>query len=901
MPHYANTLTELFQHIDTQTVVLTPNQRLVRYLHANWARLQQNKGLQSWPSLNCFSRHAWFAHYWQQIQLRSLHPQSHYCLLNTQQENRIWQKIVANDSAGWELLNLQQIQNLAKEAWLTLRQWEIPLAHLDNELEETRQLIRWIEAYNDECEKNYFIDFTGIEQVIQQCIAESKIKAPESLILFGFDTQYPLFTNIINSLKQRQCNVNVYTGNENTYSENTDVQKYEAKNFEDEIKCAARWAAHLTEEDQSISVGIVIPELTSQQFKVERIFSQVFNPQYYLPDYPRHAPAFNISAAQPLVNTPPVAAALNALNLNRHELGIETLREILLSVFVGQFSDLHIRADLFNEIQASHANVKQKQLFSILKQAAGNNPRLAEFSQSIETFFTLCRANSKSKLRAFEWVSIFEQQLNALMWPGTRTLDSLEYQQISKWQDVLTAFVSLDTLQEPLSLSDALAELANAANQPFHAQTQHSPVQVLGLLEASGMTFDYLWVAQMDEQRWPPTTRPNPLIPLKMQVDKQMPRANASAELALAENLSHKLASSAQQTIFSFSRQGNNEELKASPLIQNYPPVENLPQSQIFSESTQIHDVQLEQLTEAQILPQKDEDTGRGGTGLIKDYAACPFRAFARYRLYARNEDKYESGIGARERGNLIHQVLDNIWHNLASQQALLQLNEEQIASLVDRCIASAWRSVFNQTETGHKLKELEITRTRQLILAWLDIEKKRSAFTVLERERSHKVSIDNLEIKLRYDRIDKLDNDQLLVIDYKTGTSRIADWAGERPNEPQVPVYAIAQKGKVAGAAFGIVNARQLGFEGISQEEGVAPGLTIPANLKRVALADNWQSILENWEDTLKNLANRWLSGEVNVDPKTPQTCRYCDLHSLCRIGSALDNDEEAAGDETF
>ena len=57
------------------------------------------------------------------------------------------------------------------------------------------------------------------------------------------------------------------------------------------------------------------------------------------------------------------------------------------------------------------------------------------------------------------------------------------------------------------------------------------------------------------------------------------------------------------------------------------------------------------------------------------------------------------------------------------------------------------------------------------MILRWLNLEKARPPFVVLEQETTRFVTIGDLNLTLQIDRIDQLSHDQWMIIDYKTGT----------------------------------------------------------------------------------------------------------------------------------
>ena len=91
-----------------------------------------------------------------------------------------------------------------------------------------------------------------------------------------------------------------------------------------QLQAYYEWAAAIVSQHPQAKIGIVIPQLAQQRAKVERIFNRVFEPQSLLPDTPRHASGFNLSAGVPLSSTAVVNAALLALELNRCELTIAT-------------------------------------------------------------------------------------------------------------------------------------------------------------------------------------------------------------------------------------------------------------------------------------------------------------------------------------------------------------------------------------------------------------------------------------------------------------------------------------------------------------------------------------------------------------------------------------------------
>ena len=79
-------------------------------------------------------------------------------------------------------------------------------------------------------------------------------------------------------------------------------------------------------------------------------------------------------------------------------------------------------------------------------------------------------------------------------------------------------FRGYDAVCQSLDFDDALQLLrSSCSRQMSQPQTADSKVQVLGPLEAAGLSFDHLWVCGMQGSRWPAAPRPNPFIPQVLQ------------------------------------------------------------------------------------------------------------------------------------------------------------------------------------------------------------------------------------------------------------------------------------------------------------------------------------------------------------------------------------------------
>jgi len=171
----------------------------------------------------------------------------------------------------------------------------------------------------------------------------------------------------------------------------------------------------------------------------------------------------------------------------------------------------------------------------------------------------------------------------------------------------------------------------------------------------------------------------------------------------------------------------------------------------------------------------------------------------------------------------------------------------------------------------------------------WLLLEKQRQPFRMFEQEEGRRVTLGGLRMTIRADRVDQLENGELVILDYKTGECRASDWEGSRPDEPQLPIYAVTAEAPVAGVFFGRLKTGALGFRGLADSEGIVPEVKVPDDQPSL------EETIEEWRRVLDRLGREFKAGQAIVDPKDPRkTCRNCALPALCRIRQAADELED-------
>jgi len=295
-----------------------------------------------------------------------------------------------------------------------------------------------------------------------------------------------------------------------------------------------------------------------------------------------------------------------------------------------------------------------------------------------------------------------------------------------------------------------------------------------------------------------------------------------------------------------------------------------------------------------QILVQPADETGtplsmlhaKGGSGLIKSQSLCPFRAYAEYRLGIRQEDELQEGVKASDRGTLVHRVLESFWMQIGSYAELkgLLASEEKldhcIDSILDQALLRFRKEVYLQPEA---LYELERQRTFYTVRKWLlDAEEKRVSFSVDTLEKRQIINLSGLELSLTVDRIDQLEDGSHIIIDYKTGLKNTASWLGDRPEEPQLPLYALLDNINTKGIYFGIARPDKAEWQGL-QDADTPFTHKKPGTIK--IPEEGWEQQVAQWRTTLEGIAEEYQQGVARVDPLSATTCQYCHLSPVCRI----------------
>jgi len=883
-------------NLEDGTLLLTVNNRLARELHRGYDREQAAAGRRVWTTPDITPWSAWLRREYEQL-LDSGFTQR--ILLNGHQERLLWEQVVRGSQQGRDLLRPGAAARSAQQAWQLVNDWRLEKAQLQQHgSDETRLYLEWQEALRQRCRREHLMTAAELPALLLEALRENRLGVPRKVELAGFDSLNPVQEQLFAELRQQGCPVT--TAPQNPAGE---AQRLELADPEDEMRMAASWARQFTAAHPDATVAVVSPALEEQRDALQRIFREVISPRTLLPGQPR-APAFNLSLGRPLAEFPLVADLLIALRLCLNvPLELDDVSTLLRSPFIGGHAEeWDRRAQLdFSLRDDGLPRITRARLLSRAQAPAefsnAHAPALLQRLEDLSEQLEQLPANDTPNAWAGHLLSL----MACLGWPGDDALDSHEYQQAERLRRAVSEFATLGRVQQRMRLPEVLRRLNQLCEETvFQAETPAARIQVLGALEAAGMQFDAVWLLGMDDQTWPPSPSPNPLLPARLQRELEMPHASSERELAFARHLTERLLACAPQVMVSHALQDGDRAQRASPLTAALPPldVDALGISRHGDLlGAALHAGPGDSLPPPQAVP--PQGSPPGGSWLLSAQAACPFQAVGKYRLRAAPLPEPSHAPSPALLGKLVHDLLKRVWDEIATAQHLRSLDDADLLALIEPHARGTLADLGRQRPDvfTDRFVELEVQRLCDLLLDWLDLEKQRALpFQVLHLEQSSTTQIGGLSLRLQADRVDRLDDGRLVIIDYKTGENADArGWREARPTELQVPLYCV-EAAQPAAALIGRIHARSSVFRGEAQDEGIVPGIDAFAGDEAIP---DWQQLLQHWRTALQQLAAEILAGRADIEPRETQTCTYCELGPLCRISSLLQGRGGEDGDD--
>ena len=846
----------LFTALKQGATLATANARLARSVRQEFNARQLAAGLAAWPTPSILPWPAFIQSLW------SRHAGGEPPVLTPIQEQALWESIVEASPESASLIQSQAAARLAADAWRLVHEWRVPISGKKRQpaweaTVETSAFHGWAQQF--QFHSRWLNRIDSAQQT--EWLLNHAVTGPSELWLAGFDELTPRQRALLAALEQTGTRLTHFTAPAPAMGAAPSLAGFADATAETEA--AAVWSRRRLEANPQARIGVVVQDLEQRRPAFERAFRLA-------------APgAFHISLGPLLAARPMIAAALRMLEFGAEQVGWETVSSLLLSPWAARFGEERSR-------RAAYELVLRRGPSAPL--TAGGLARHTAcppaLSRALWQVDMLRRAWPPEQPPA-AWSAAFAALLDAFGWPGSEPLTSQEFQVMEAWRASLSELASTGVAFQSITRTRALEMLRRlAGNKRFEVESPGEPIQIMGLLEAAGGRFDHLWIAGMNDEVWPARPAPNPFVPLALQRQFNLPHASPARELAFATRTSQRLLQSADEVVVSYAKADSERELAPSPLFAMLPRHVTIEAPSTVALA--LDGIPFETLHDSQAPPMAEGARQSGGTRALEMQAKCPFRAFAEMRLGARELETPEAGLDPRERGGFLHTALELFWKSLPSSAALRAASPELVAEVLAGSVdaALAARRSGDDDALSARLIALERLRLIELLESWIELEKRREIeFTVEEPEQERTVELGGLTVQVRLDRLDRLATGSYALVDYKSRAPQLADWEGERPESPQLPIYAVSAREPLAALSFAQVRSGENLFRGYSTIDGALPGAKAVEPAVLAARIDEWRRVLDA-------LGRDFRAGGAAVDPKDRfDTCKQCHLAALCRV----------------
>lgn len=655
--------TDLFKEMARGTLVITPNNRLCNQLLRDFMSEAPTDVI---DKPRCLPYSAFLRNCFQNIQYHHAHH-IHPTLLSSHQTHAIWKNIISQNG---HYPCTEGLLNQVQEAWTRCQLWEIDVFS-ENFLHtpQTQQFQMWHREFLNTLEKlNAIVD----SQIIPYCMTFNpafELNESNKVIWLSFDDFTPQQCKLRATLSELGCTQQ----DEDLNGPSAKAQLYAANDPQDELNQLIAWL-HEQIRNKTPRIGIIVPDLQQQSKALQRRLMR---------SIPSHL--FDISLGTSITKSPLVAHAFQWLSLNKEFINQHQIRLLLHSPYLtGGLSEFAARSKLLEESALlQEVNVPFATLLAALKNSA---PQLANRLQTLPDY--------PLEASPREWITHFETRLTRLGFPGEYSMDSANYQFFQRFQNLFDDFRQLSIVQPKMNQEEALQALQAIGKATiFQIKKTPAPIQIMGLLEASGCEFNAIWVTGLTDQCLPQKVNLNSFIPMSMQREHRMPHAVPERELTLATQVLARLQNGTEVCIFSYPKLTADTPNLPSPLVGSLPA---------FKPPTLVadyHDERLISYHESYIHNVLESEAISGGTALLANQAKCPFRAFSAHRLHAKARLNQSTGLNDAERGQVIHKLLELVWKELGSQQELFNISTNALNALIEKAIDSALIPLIPQRE----------------------------------------------------------------------------------------------------------------------------------------------------------------------------------------------------------
>ncbi len=831
----------LLDALDDDSCLVTANRRLARELQAAWSEAQLERGANAWRTPDIRSWQRWISSIVEETDAQANLPTR----INAQQSQVLWERCLRKE-LGDDAVGLPGLVRLARDAWQRLADARVSIREVARTAQTEDQRLFAVAAgrYQSVLEHRNWVDDAGLAELALSLLeAGRSVPRARRYVFAGFDRVKPIAAALHGALRAAGAECLI----QEPVNRGAVPQIFEFENRDAELRAAGAWARRFLGDNPQARIAIVAQGLEQTAMRDARLVREGFVPGW---QYGSGAlrDAVNVSYGQRLNEYPAVAIALLALRWLVRDLRSTEISRLLQTPMLGS-GELGGRSRLELRLRALPDRAWSPSMLGSALRGKSIEGDADDWLGRVAALVKRRRDLPRSASPA-EWVILFDEALNALGWPGPGTRDSDSFQLINRWRELLNDFARLDLVSASMTAASAVTQLEIMAGEiVFQPESRYTALQLMGPLEATGAEFDAVWIAGMTATDWPPAGHPSALISRQLQIEHDMPDATPENTREWATSAYQRISGGASTVVCSFPLLVDDVEQAPSDLLDELVATE-------APNDPGWHAIELAEVASTEkrpdVVPAITSERVFGGAGTIQQQLTEPFAAFVQGRLGARWLDRQATGIPALLRGNVVHDTMFRLYQDISGATALRSIPGDELDARINEAADAAMqRHTRNSDAVLRSLLALERERLVELIKTFVAHDRERGEFDVAALEGELTFAYSDLELRLRFDRIDRYPDGGIAIIDYKTGRAKQLVGRDGSVRQAQLFVYAMAADAPVVMLALGNIDSREAGFSGVGR------GFTDE---------DDWPDFLAAVEAEICGACDRLLAGDVSL-----------------------------------
>src|SRR5579862_1543148 len=148
---------DCFRAIEAGATVVTASQRLARVLRQEFDFRQKARARSVWRTPDILPLDAFLGRAWREWVLSGANP-SPPALLDTLQEQFVWEQVIRDSPEGDSLLRIPETASEAIEAWQLVLAYRLPIDGRFEASEDWSAFAAWSRAFAKRCQTNNWVE-----------------------------------------------------------------------------------------------------------------------------------------------------------------------------------------------------------------------------------------------------------------------------------------------------------------------------------------------------------------------------------------------------------------------------------------------------------------------------------------------------------------------------------------------------------------------------------------------------------------------------------------------------------------------------------------------------------------------------------------------------------------------